>query len=691
MRHLNLLLLPLLLAPAARAEHLPGGSITTRCIGGNQHEVTLKVWRECTGAPMIAQQLTFANACGVSFSIPSAPLISVQNVSPVCDGQTGQTTCDGGAQIGIEEYTYRLTVFLSPCNYWRIYWHTCCRYPALNLQWSEGLYVEALLNNIGGACNTLPTFSDDTPPFVCVDQPVSYDPGAIVQPNLQARYRLIDARKLTDVSDPFNVVAAPVVYQSPFSGAAPYTGLAIDSLTGQITFTPLAQGYIVVAMAIDLRDANGEWRGTVMRDFPFIAAPCANSVPPASSGQAGSPSGNAVVTGAYAVTTCGGQVCFEAAIADDDPGQAIELSSNVASVLPGATFSVSGSNPAVATICWNSDDAPLGNYSFTITALDDACPVRGQQVYTYSISIETVSVDAGADATVPLCPGASVNLADYVTGDPGGTWSEGPEVSAPGAYTYTVTGFCGQDQAVFTVAAQGLPDAGDDATVSICEGDDADLSVFMNGDAGGIWLPEGPVVGGSGTYTYSVSNACGSDQASFDVTFDEPPVAGEDNTIFVCPQAQPFLLIDSLLGNPQLGGVWNLDDEETDPIFDPSTDAEGDYCYRISNACGSSEACVRVQFLEPTEPDCITLGVPARRSALRLFPNPTSGHLQLEAPGAIRAEVLDAAGRVVWTVALNSGGSGLLQLPATIGNGAYALRAVAADGSPAIRRFELLR
>ena len=177
---MRILTLSLLLwALPALAEHLPGGNISVRCVSGNQHEVTLKLWRECTGVPMISQSINFVSSCGVTFALEDIPLISVANVSPICEGQADQTTCDGGTLIGIEEYTYRTNVFLSPCNFWRIYWSTCCRFPALNLQGSQGIYIEALVNNQGGNCIEYPTFSDDVPPLVCVNQPVSYDPGVV--------------------------------------------------------------------------------------------------------------------------------------------------------------------------------------------------------------------------------------------------------------------------------------------------------------------------------------------------------------------------------------------------------------------------------------------------------------------------------------------------------------------------------
>lgn len=671
------------------AEHLPGGNIAVRCVSGNQHEITLRLWRECSGAPMIEQALTLVNSCGVSFTLNNVPLIATSNVSPVCADQLDQTTCNGGTLIGIEEYVYRTTVFLSPCNFWRIYWSTCCRLPALNTQGSQGIYIEALVNNQGGACNALPSFADAAPPVVCMGQPVSYDPGVLFTQGQQLRFRLINARRLIN-PDPQNLDIQSITYQAPFTGTEPYTGMAIDSLTGQITFTPAVQGYIVCAMAVETR-VGGVWRGTIMRDFPFIVQACSNQVPDAASGTVGNLQGPGGTTGAYALTACG-PLCFDVTVADPDAGQTLTLSSNVTSAIPGASISYAGTNPVVATVCMPGTLAN-GTYLFTIAALDDACPVRGSQTYTYVVTRSASTVNAGADATASLCPGGTVDLSTLVTGDAGGSWSAGPVVSEPGTYTYTVSGSCGQDEAVFTVTPGTAPDAGGDAQVSVCAGDDVDLSAYLTGDAGGSWSPAGPLVSAPGIYTYTVTNGCGSDAATIVVSAVEPPDAGLSAAITVCPQAAPFQMIDSLQGSPAFGGTWTLGGAPHAPIFNPGSDGEGVFCYTVpaSLPCPSATACLTITLLDAQSPDCISLGVPAGSNTFRFYPNPSNGTLQIDAPGALRAEVLDAAGRTAWSIGLNGSGSGILALPASLGNGSYALRVIHADGAVSAHRFELVR
>ncbi|MBK6341466.1 MAG: T9SS type A sorting domain-containing protein [Flavobacteriales bacterium] len=682
---MRILTLSLLLwALPALAEHLPGGNISVRCVSGNQHEVTLKLWRECTGVPMISQSINFVSSCGVTFALEDIPLISVANVSPICEGQADQTTCDGGTLIGIEEYTYRTNVFLSPCNFWRIYWSTCCRFPALNLQGSQGIYIEALVNNQGGNCIEYPTFSDDVPPLVCVNQPVSYDPGVVFAQGQDLRFRLIEARRLLN-ADPQNLDIQSVGYQSPFTGPEPYTGLVIDSLTGQITFTPLGQGYIVCVVAIEVRDADGIWRGTIMRDFPFIAQVCDNNVPDAASGVIEGINGAVAATGIYTLDGCGAG-CFTVAITDADAGQTVSLESNFA--IPGGSIELTPGNPASASVCLDGS-APEGNYLFTITATDDACPVIGTQVFTYSISV-LANAGAGEDASVPLCPGETIDLSDFLTGEDGGIWSEGPIVSAIGAYTYTVQGVCGEDSAVIDVVAGTAPDAGSDAVIAICVNSSVDLAEYVNGSGGGVWS-DGPEVNQPGDYTYTVSNGCGSDVAVFTVNLIPVPYAGEPNTILSCPQQDAFNLLDSLLGTPDPDGSWVFEDQPVSGTFDPTLNSEGDYCYIVSHPqCGADTACVRVNFVDASDPYCLTLGVTEAATGPTLHPNPSQGTLVIGVELPSRAEVIDALGRLAWSSQLRTGVN-TIDLPASLVNGSYAMRITRPDGHMTVARFELIR
>ncbi|MBK8499938.1 MAG: hypothetical protein IPL52_14240 [Flavobacteriales bacterium] len=753
---LNTLVASVLFTGTVFANHLPGGTITYRCTGNNMYEVSLQLWRECTGVAMIPQALTFTSDCGVEFTLNDIPLISQQEVSPVCPGQQDQTTCNGGSLIGIEIYTYRTTLFISPCSGWKIAWNTCCRNPSLNLTGTQGIYVEAELNNADGACLISPVFSELQPPFVCLNQPVSYDLGTITEPGVSMRFHFIEARRLTGTQP---IVIEPVVYQAPYTGSEPFLGMVLDSLTGNISFTPTVQGYLVCVVQVSMYNANGDFTGTIMRDFPFVIQACTNTVPDVASGTVGNASGGSAATGPYALTVCAASsFCFDITVTDADAAQVLSLNSNVSDVFPGASFNVSGSNPAVASICWNSTGAAAGAYNFTVTAVDDACPTTGSQTYTYTVTLVpgafgagadssvvscagtpfdlstlltgvpggdwsdgpivsqaglytyvigsscgndtayfTVVTDtdpsAGADASADVCQGATLDLTDLVSGDTGGVWSNGaPVVSQPGVYTYTVSNTCGMDAASFSIAQLPLPNAGPDNVGAICAGSSIDLNTLLFGEGGGSW-DAGPVVSDAGTYTYTVVNGCGPDQAQVTIIVVEQPDAGIDNAISYCLTADPFAMIDSLLGTPDAGGNWLAPDGSSHSgIFDASVDTAGTYCYKIPGSpCLSVTACLTLTALPDTDPYCIWLGASAiHRPEMRVMPNPSNGALRIEGPGrpCLRAEVLDLQGRALWSHAPNAINFAF-ELPANMADGSYILRLVHADGASSIHRFQL--
>ena len=298
----SLIIGSLLLTSSLFAEHLPGGNITYRCLGNNQYEVTLQLWRECSGTAMIGQNLAFESSCGVQFTLNNIPLVSQQEVSPVCAGQQAQTTCNGGSLIGIELYTYRTTLFLSPCDGWTIYWNTCCRNTSVNLQLQQGLYIEAKLNNGNAACVDSPVFDDDMPPFVCVGQPVSYDLGVTVDGDYTLEYAFIAARRYTPAIE-------PVLYTAPYTPQEPFTDMTLNGTSGNISFTPTVQGYVVCVVEVRFFGPNGNLVGTVMRDFPFVVQACSNSVPDAASGTLGTVTGNASATGPYALPLVREETC----------------------------------------------------------------------------------------------------------------------------------------------------------------------------------------------------------------------------------------------------------------------------------------------------------------------------------------------------------------------------------------------
>ncbi|MEO8589885.1 MAG: T9SS type A sorting domain-containing protein [Flavobacteriales bacterium] len=606
-----------------QAMHLPGGNITYRCSGTNSYEITLTLYRECSGAPMVPQTLHMSNNCGVVFDITGLLPTDSVDVSPLCASELGSSTCNGGALIGLRAFVYHTTVFLSPCDSWTIGWSICCRNTSINVANTPGLWIEARLNNTVVTCDTSPVFNELPVPFVCVDQPVSYDCGTVDTDGNTVRYSFIDAR--FSAPEP-----TPVNYTFPFTGAEPFTGMVIDSLTGVITFMPTSIGYIVTAVQVDTYTANGVWIGSVMRDFPFIVQACSNTVPPTTTGALDNATGGASVVDAHTARVCqGGSFCLEAVFTDGDAGQSLTLTSNVGTVFPGASFTVSGTNPATAHICWGQVTADPGTYYISISAMDDACPVRGEQQYVYTVIIDN-GPNAGVNSSVTVCstdPPLDLFAALGGSPDPGGTFTE----VSPGIYHYVVVavGDCPADSSVLTVITVQAPDAGIDNAISICQNNPPILmtdSLLGTPDLGGSW-----------------GAPCG-------VT--------------------------------------------TSPWFDPSAGTGGITCYNVCSGapCASASACLSITVIPPTDPACIGLGIRnISMDALSLFPNPSMGLLTLSGCNASRVDLLDLQGRCVWSISQQSTeGVRSIDLPTALANGSYLLRVFEGERS-STHHFDLVR
>jgi len=607
----------------SQANHLPGGNITYRCTGGNYHEITLTLYRECSGSPMIPQTLQLSNDCGVTFSISNLLPVETLEISPLCTDSLVESTCNGGTSVGILAFIYRTTVFLSPCASWTFGWAICCRNTSINVQNTPGLWIEARLNNAIASCDASPVFNELPLPFVCVGQPVSYDCGTVDTDGNTLRYSFIDAR----FSSP---VPTSVNYMAPHTGAVPFTGMVIDSLTGMVTFTPTLIGYIVTAVQVDSYNAAGVWIGSVMRDYPFVVQACSNAAPPIASGGFTGVTGTATLEDDRTVRVCSGSTfCVQAVFSDGDAGQTLELTSNVGTLFPDATFEVSGTNPSTANICWTGIMAEPGTYYLTIAARDNACPVRGEQHYVYRVIVDDAAY-AGVNTSVTVCSSdPPVDLFDALNGDPdtGGAFTE----VSPSVYHYVVDpiGDCPADSSVLTIVTVQAPNAGVNNAISICQNN---VPIFMTDsllgtpDPGGTW-------GAPCGFTAS-------------------------------------------------------------PWFDPSSGVGGTIVYTVCTGapCAQDVASLTITVLPFSDPACIGLGMAhIAREVLLLFPNPSNGVLALRNTAATRVDLTDMQGRIAWSVAGRvTEGDWIISLPASVANGPYLLRLFEGDRSSTYR-FELLR
>ena len=406
------------------ASHISGGDITYRCIGPNQYEFTVKLFRDCEGitAPT-SLTVYFDNDCGltdpagVSCSRVNNPITGEDHtdISQLCATDIPNSTCNGGNLPGMELYEYTGTVtFPAACDSWTIYYTTCCRNAAIvNLDDPDfyGTQLSATINSVTAPCNSSADFTAHPIPYVCVNIPVNYNFGVVEPDGDSVVYSFIDATE--------SYPAINLTYMPGYSPTNPIQGITLDPNTGQLTFTPTTLGNFVVVVQATEYDVNGNIVGQTFRDIQFVVQNCNNQVVDAASLSITNSTGDGSITGQKEFQACeGDNFCFDIVIEDPDAGDSLFVTSNIQNILPNATLTYTGLNPITATICGTVQGGANTFNPINFDVRDNACPVVG--LAAFSVVLRVIrSTATNQDTTI--CMGDSVQF--NVTGGSNFTWT----------------------------------------------------------------------------------------------------------------------------------------------------------------------------------------------------------------------------------------------------------------------------
>jgi len=268
-------------------------------------------------------------------------------------------------------------------------------------------------------------------------------------------------------------------------------------------------------------------------------------------------------------------------------------------------------NPGLSGVVYNWDDGSQdtillvnesGNYALTVT---DGC-LSGND----SIDVEIIGTDApvniGAD-DVTICQGDvySIDLdpeaGDYVWND--GSSGSAIDITTSGLYSVTLNDDgCDMtsDQVMVTVIDPPANfSLGPDAY--LCPGDE--LSFSFDPGLGNFLWQDGTTDSNfstidGGTFSLTISNACGNASASVVITELVPPdVSLLSDFYSLCIGDTLTLDLDPAMGNFQ----WQ--DGSTDPLYQIT--ASGQYSVSVSNFCGTDEINITV---DPAPDPDVNLG-----------------------------------------------------------------------------------
>lgn len=372
----------------AQATHAVGTDLTYTCLGGNDYEITLTLYRDCDGvaAPNAPDVSISSASCGQSTTLTLSQAGVPQEVSPICPANLPQTTCNGGSLQGVQQYTYSATyTFPQECTDWTLSYNLCCRNGAITNSVvnsnSTSLYIESIVDNTNSICNNSPVFTTPPVPYVCIGQPFSYNHGATDAEGDLLVYTLVNPLDDLGVNVPYQPGFSPVYPISTTTGSVTF-----DTQTGQLDFTPNAIQVGITSILVE-EYRNGQLIGSVIRDMQVVVINCNNTVP--GGGVTPSNVSGGTLTGNTFNITPGTALSFDLVVSDPDVGSVLTVTDNVGIAIPGASLTTSGTNPVTISFNWTPTATDVGNYSFAVTIEDDACPVPGSQTLGYNIIVTT--------------------------------------------------------------------------------------------------------------------------------------------------------------------------------------------------------------------------------------------------------------------------------------------------------------
>ncbi len=304
------------------ANHIVGGEVTYTCLGNNEYEVIIKVYRDCASSGSILNGVislgiyTENNGNYESYDIVSIALDggqdSIINIPPP------EIPCviipDN---ICVEEGSYRKIITLPPSNksYYLSY-QRCCRNSTINNIYNPDDIGVSFMVEISPeaqqVCNDSPVFKDFPPTVICLNQPIKFDHSAIDIDGDQLVYEFcspligggigtIDQCLTSIPVPPCPPPYDPVPFILPtYTAIAPMGGnptVTINPLTGLITGIPDIAGQFVVGVCVKEYRA-GVLIGSIQRDFQFNVLDCAPAV-------AAAIEAPLEMDGTYVYNTCG--------------------------------------------------------------------------------------------------------------------------------------------------------------------------------------------------------------------------------------------------------------------------------------------------------------------------------------------------------------------------------------------------
>lgn len=288
-----LVLILLLASLAMQATHIVGGEIFYRHLGGNNYEITLKVYRDCgptntlgTGFDQLARVGIFRD--NLLYTMLEMDLFSAEvSIVPVTLDNPCFVLPPG---VCVEEAIYTDTVVLPPHpSGYDIMHQRCCRNPSIiNIQFPDDsgatFWTQIPGSNVVTS-NSNPVFNSLPPVALCAGAEFVFDHSATDLDGDSLVYEFCTPLLGGSVNEPAPAPGppppyAPVVWVPGFNGGyqiASDPAFAINPQSGLMTGTATQPGQYVMGVCVS-EYRNGVLLSTTNRDFQFNVTLCEPNV-----------------------------------------------------------------------------------------------------------------------------------------------------------------------------------------------------------------------------------------------------------------------------------------------------------------------------------------------------------------------------------------------------------------------------
>ena len=277
-----------------KATHIVGGEMTYKCLGNNQYEIKLTIFRDCfNGIPWFDDPA----AIGVFDNITNEELFLLNQLVDLDQmlNDTLDPTLDDEClvvppNVCVNTTTYT-TVMTLPfrANGYHLSYQRCCRNNTIiNLIAPEDVgatYNVVITEEAQLECNSSPVFNEWPPLYLCANVPFEIDQSAVDIDGDSLVYKLCNP--LTGATPAAPMPQPPFLNPPPYDtvpwlpgysmdnmiNLAPNPPMTIDSETGMLTGTPTVLGQFVIGICVE-EYRNGELIGLNRRDYQVNIGDC---------------------------------------------------------------------------------------------------------------------------------------------------------------------------------------------------------------------------------------------------------------------------------------------------------------------------------------------------------------------------------------------------------------------------------